>query len=309
MSRSSAIAAASVLVAVVGALALPPAAAPTAPGRNGLIAFVTWADGGAQGIAVIRPDGSGSRKLTRDRRDRSPAWSPDGRRLAFDRGGRIYVMAADGTGVRRLMPPSARGRQPAWSPGGSEIAFIRSGALFVVGADGTRQRLLYRRPGIIANRPSWSPDGKRIAFGVSSESESGRFDYGSIVVIRRAGGGARYVTDGRGEPADDAQPGTWVEDRGPDWSPDGARILFTRIVWLCPRCDQDEVFSAKPDGSDVAWITHGYAAGEPAWAPDGTRFAAVTANGLEIFSVEGERLGTLPRPGTAPAWQPLRIRR
>jgi Tol biopolymer transport system component len=83
--------------------------------------------------------------------------------------------------------------------------------------------------------------------------------------------------------------------------------LFTRLVWLCPRCDQDEVFSVKPDGSDVVWITNGYGSRAPAWAPDGTRFVAVTANGLEIFSGDGERLATLRRSGTAPAWQPLPV--
>lgn len=302
MSRSLAIAAATVLVGVVATLVLPSAAAPTAPGRNGLIAFVSLP---AQGIAVVRSDGGGFRQLTRDRRDRSPAWSPDGRRLAFERAGRIYLMAADGTSVRRLMPPSARGRQAAWSPNGREIAFIRTGALFVVRADGTRQRLLYRRKGVVANRPTWSPDGRRIAFGVTDADldEQGGLDYGSILVIGRGGGPARRVTDGRGEPSD-PEPGTWAHDRGPDWSPDGARILFTRLVWLCPRCDQDEVFSVKPDGSEVVWITKGWS-WAPAWAPDGTRFVAVTANGLEIFSVDGERLATLRRPGAAPAWQPL----
>ena len=136
----------------------------------------------------------------------------------------------------------------------------------------------------------------------AEDDERGGLDYGSILVIGRGGGAARRLTDGRGEPAEDAPPDEWAHDRGPDWAPDGRRILFTRLVWLCPRCDQDEVFSASPDGSDVVWITNGYGSEAPAWAPDGTRFVAVTANGLEIFSVDGERLATLRRQGTAPAW-------
>ena len=294
------LAAATVLMCVVAALVLPSTAAPTAPGRNGLIAFVSSSGAVAQGIAVIRADGRGFRQLTRDRRDRSPAWSPDGRRLAFERAGRLYVMAADGTRLRRLLPLSARGRQPTWSPDGREIAFIRSGALLVV-RDGTRQRLLYRRAGVVANRPSWSPEGRRIAFGVTSEDEQGGFDYGSIVVVSR-GGPARRVTDGRGEPADDTEPGTWAQDRGRTGRRTGSESSSRGSSGSCPRCDQDEVFSVKPDGSEVVWITNGYGSEAPASAPDGTRFVAVTASGLEIFSVDGERLATPPpgnRPGVA----------
>jgi hypothetical protein len=65
-----------------------------------------------------------------------------------------------------------------------------------------------------------------------------------------------------------ADPGTWAEDRGPDWSPDGKRSAFTRLVWLCPRCDEDEIFSVNADGSDVMQLTPdtGTRSG-PSWSP------------------------------------------
>lgn len=119
------------------------AATPTPPGRDGLIAFVSLSpQGEPRGLAVIRPDGGGFRQLTRNRYDSLPAWSPDGRRIAFERTGAIYVMRSDKTRVRKLTTPRIRGdRWPAWSPNGGEIAFTREGAaVFVMRADGTRQR-------------------------------------------------------------------------------------------------------------------------------------------------------------------------
>ena len=75
------------------------------------------------------------------------------------------------------------------------------------------------------------------------------------MVIGRDGRSQRYVTDGRVEPAPDAQPGDWADDFVPDWSPDGTRIAFTRVVYICGPCDQDEVFSVNVDGSDVRPVT------------------------------------------------------
>jgi hypothetical protein len=99
-----------VVAALLIALACSSSASPTAPGRNGLIAFVTHTysaksghdDLPGNGLAVVRADGTGFRKLTRNRRDRSPAWSPSGRFLAFERAGNLYVIGVNGTGLRLL---------------------------------------------------------------------------------------------------------------------------------------------------------------------------------------------------------------
>ena len=298
------------VAALLFALMFSSAASPTPPGRNGLIAFVTLDPGSglSSGLAVVRPDGQGFRRLTRDERDYSPAWSPDGRWLAFVRDWQIYVVRANGTGLHRLTPPG-RYAQPAWSPGGKYIATTRGvvrrpAAVYVMRADGTGQRRIYRAPEWFRIEGlSWSPDGTRIALGLSSDDRGG-----SIVVITRNGGSLRFVTDGRVEPDPDAQPGDWADDFVPDWSPDGTRIAFTRVVYICRVCDQDEVFSVNVDGSDARPVTTEWGSehSNPSWSPDGTMIAVDTNQGLAIFSPAGQLLQGITRSGWSPAWQPVK---
>jgi hypothetical protein len=84
---------------------------------------------------------------------RPPAWSPDGRKIAFvserDRNYGIYVMNADGSGQRRLTGNADPNAGQAWSPDGRKIAFLRPGGrtseLYVMNADGSGQRRLTQR--------------------------------------------------------------------------------------------------------------------------------------------------------------------
>lgn len=83
-----------------------------------------------------------------------PTWSPDSQRLAYQSGGRIWTVAADGTGRRAVHA----GLYPAWSPGGTTIAYVDGGVLHAGSATyGTN----------VVGVPSWSPDAKHLAYAQS----------------------------------------------------------------------------------------------------------------------------------------------
>jgi Tol biopolymer transport system component len=97
------------------------------------------------------------------------SWAPDGRRLALrsERTGDsdIWIMNADGTGLRQLAADPAGDYHPSWSADGQRIAFVstRGGqpGLWQVPADGGRPELLVGPIGLAAR---WSPDGRQIFF-------------------------------------------------------------------------------------------------------------------------------------------------
>src|SRR5229473_3031682 len=99
------------------------------------------------------------------RPDFQPAWSPDGKKIAFTSMGEVYVMNADGSNPTRLTNDPAGGSAPAWSPDGKKIAFTSMAEVYVMNADGSSPtRLTYSRPDWdSADQAAWSPDGSKIA--------------------------------------------------------------------------------------------------------------------------------------------------
>jgi TolB protein len=134
-----------------------------------------------QMIASVDAQGQDRKPLTQDGINNWPAFSPDGKQIAFasSRDGKfdLYVMSAAGLDVRRLTRGGAGlDMRPAWSPDGRRIAFTsnRDGnyEIYVIGADGTALRRVTRNDER-DDYACWHPDGRRL---VIVGERAGRFD-------------------------------------------------------------------------------------------------------------------------------------
>jgi Tol biopolymer transport system component len=184
-----------------------------------------------------------------------PAWSPDGRWLAFTRddalGPAIWVRNVDGAPPQELSKPLSNGRadsnsNPAWSPDGKTIAFDSGygGSLWLMDADGKNERRLGTgSPSCFAGaEPDWSPDGQWIAFvrACKPPPGGGIEHWSDIWLIRPDGSGLRRLTH--------ADRRAWAA-HSPAWSPDGKRIVFTRLVRRSRYSDFTAIYVMNAEGT------------------------------------------------------------
>ena len=243
------------------------------PDRSKIL-FASDLHGGGQAdeeVYVMDADGSNIRRLTNTPGDSTSSWSadwsPDGEQIVFSSnrdgsdlgwdGEELYVMAADGSNVRRLTRRLGFDSTPGWSPDGTKIAFMRSAAgadtgdvvdIYVIQPDGTNLQRLTREAR--AARPSWSPDGKKIAF------MGGGHDEGSEIYVMDAdGANIQRLTH---------RPGA---DGAPDWSPDGSEIVFNFLgEGNAETGEEHGIYVIGADGTNLRRLTAGGRnEGHPNW--------------------------------------------
>ncbi len=179
---------------------------------------------GTQGnldIFAVNADGSGRKPIIAEEQGKLvhqewPAWSPDGKRLAFssthDGNQEIYTAALDGSDVVRLTQHPGHDAHPCWSPDGKSIAFVtdRWGTgleIARVRPDGSGVTRLTDSRGL-DDYPAYSRDGKRLAF-VSNRD-------GQLEVYVANADGSHPVNISRNP----------LGDTFPTWAPDGRGVTF-----------------------------------------------------------------------------------
>lgn len=281
--------------------------------RNGKIAFAGpgLADADPR-VTVVNPDGSGLRYLSRFGSacrgptcgGSEPAWSPDGKQIAYVKNasdGYIYIIRSDGKRRRRLVP----GDDPTWSPGGRTLAYSLDG-ISVVDVDGRHDRVIRTPPELIDYDTAWSPDGSRIAFteglGLGGGARCAHSHQARLFVMKSNGTNVTRLT-------------TSGDNFAPTWSPDGKKIAFLTVD---PRKDNPYVvMTMNANGRDQRIIaritlTPCVSAGL-AWSPDGARLAFVAQRGSAspsswIFTMrlDGTDVRAVTRGDSRLSWQALR---
>lgn len=205
---------------------------------------------------VAAPDGTGPRLVATCEAAPClqlayPAFSPDGRSLAF---------------VRFDEPVDGR-----WGPSAVEVVPLDGGPRRVVieSADGS----------VAYFTPRWSPDGARFVFGVETYADPTETTRLSAVIATVAADGSE-ATPTVVSPAG-------MDAFGPDWHPSGDRIAFaTRFDPSDPdtRTVATDIWTVRPDGTDAVNLSNlglgQQRAIEPTWTPDGRRLVFTLVDGF-----------------------------
>jgi Tol biopolymer transport system component len=231
-------------------------------------------------IWTMNVDGSDPTRLAHSHSiEDAPAWSPDGKKIAFvkeveeevevgslpdETETRLVekVVVMDANGCNQIELPVPKGKyayEPSWSADGEKIAFwypAEDGGIYVTNADGTGTPRRLATPGLFPARPEWSPDGTQIAFQGSAEDD----------------GDGIYVMDVSPE-GDTSRPQQLTDDEHlalgePTWSPDGSEIAFS---------SSGDIYKIDVNTLKETRLTNNQDhEHDPTWSPDDERIAFVS---------------------------------
>ncbi len=255
------------------------------------------------------------------------AWSPDGTRLLYFDDGKPYLTNATGgrpeavdTGCRA---PCIQDSQIRFSGDGRSIVFIRESndlagnyASAVATMDLASGRVAVLNPTIATGvgAPDWSPDGRNIVYFLYGDKDTnGPFPPtpSTVWTLDRDGGDPHQVSP------------TSLSAESARWSPDGTRIVFvTPVASSNPdisRGSFGDIFTARPDGSDIRRLTTDGISIGASWTPDGRilfirslgatpGWWTMNADGTRIeLLVSGAALGVTAGAleYANPVWQPI----